>query len=210
MDFWSKAKSFAEEAAKRSQELTKEAAKRSQELTKEAAKRSQELTSTIGGSSRIADIVSETAKRSKELAAEASNQIKAEALKRADQIKSLSLLDSSNLSVVQKDEVSVDELQRFGITDELREFVKEITMSTFQDFPLPGMGFSDFGSFLFGNVAIFVFDFFWWVRFGSCYAVPLILCDLDWLIECSFMLFKQGKCHDKSKTLENGVREKAL
>ncbi|XP_057519926.1 uncharacterized protein LOC130800425 [Amaranthus tricolor] len=137
MDFWSKAKSFAEEAAKRSQELTKEAAKRSQELTKEAAKRSQELTSTIGGSSRIADIVSETAKRSKELAAEASNQIKAEALKRADQIKSLSLLDSSNLSVVQKDEVSVDELQRFGITDELREFVKEITMSTFQDFPLP-------------------------------------------------------------------------
>lgn len=127
MEFWTKAKSFAEEAAKRSQELTKE-----------AAKRSQELTSTIGGSSRIADIVSETAKRSAELAAEASNHIKAEALKRADQIKSLSLLDPSSLPVdPHKQEVTPEELHRFGITDELREFVKEITMSTFQDFPLP-------------------------------------------------------------------------
>uniref|UniRef100_A0A803N364 BSD domain-containing protein n=1 Tax=Chenopodium quinoa TaxID=63459 RepID=A0A803N364_CHEQI len=128
MDFWSKARSFAEEAAKRSQELTIE-----------AAKRSQELTSTIGGTSRIADIVSETAKRSKELAAEASNHIKAEALKRADQIKSLSLLDPSNLpsDSSQTKEVSPEELQKFGITDELREFVKEITLNTFQDFPLP-------------------------------------------------------------------------
>ncbi|XP_021731057.1 uncharacterized protein LOC110697967 [Chenopodium quinoa] len=128
MDFWSKARSFAEEAAKRSQELTIE-----------AAKRSQELTSTIGGTSRIADIVSETAKRSKELAAEASNHIKAEALKRADQIKSLSLLDPSNplADSFQKQEVSPEELEKFGITDELREFVKEITLNTFQDFPLP-------------------------------------------------------------------------
>lgn len=126
MDFWNKAKSFAEEAAKRSQELTKE-----------AAKRSQELTSTIGGSSRIADIVSETAKRSKELASEASNHI----LMRADQIKSLSLLDASTAPIDSspKQEVSPDELQKFGITDELREFVKEINITTFQDFPLPGM-----------------------------------------------------------------------
>ncbi|KNA03635.1 hypothetical protein SOVF_207270, partial [Spinacia oleracea] len=124
MDFWNKAKSFAEEAAKRSQELTKE-----------AAKRSQELTSTIGGSSRIADIVSETAKRSKELASEASNHI----LMRADQIKSLSLLDASTAPIDSspKQEVSPDELQKFGITDELREFVKEINITTFQDFPLP-------------------------------------------------------------------------
>ncbi|KMT10862.1 hypothetical protein BVRB_5g113600 [Beta vulgaris subsp. vulgaris] len=123
MDFWSKAKKFAEEAATKSQELTKE-----------AAKRSQELTSTISGSSRIADIVSETAKRSKELAAEASNQI----MMRADQIKSLSLLDASKSSDDQKKmEVSSQELERFGISDELREFVKEIEMSTFQDFPLP-------------------------------------------------------------------------
>ncbi|KAL2935386.1 Trigger factor [Bienertia sinuspersici] len=126
MDFWSKAKTFAEEAAKRSQELTQE-----------AAKRSQDFTSTIGGSSRIADIVSETAKRSKELAAEASIQIKAEALKRADQIKSLNLLESSNSSVDQTNEVSPQELEKLGITNELREFVRDITMNTFQDFPLP-------------------------------------------------------------------------
>ncbi|GAB4860910.1 hypothetical protein Ancab_036071 [Ancistrocladus abbreviatus] len=130
MDLWSKARSFAEEAAKRSQELTMEAAKRSQELT-------------IGGS-RITDIVSETAKRSKELAAEASkraDQIKLEALKRAEQIKSLPLIDSSPLSSLSslglENSVSNEELEKFGITDELREFVKEITMSTFQDFPLP-------------------------------------------------------------------------
>ncbi|KAK9278436.1 hypothetical protein L1049_028001 [Liquidambar formosana] len=143
MDLWQRARSFAEEAAKRSQELTKEAAKRSQELTKEAAKRSQELTI---GSSKISDIVSETAKRSKELAAEASkraDQIKVEALKRADKIKTLaegitpaaavlSLVDSSTTAAVAQD----SDLERFGVTDELREFVKEITMNTFQDFPL--------------------------------------------------------------------------
>lgn len=120
MDFWSKARSFAEEAAKRSQELTME-----------AAKRSQELTSTI----RLPEIVSETAKRSKEIAAEASNQIKAEALKRADLIKSISLLDPASSSE-KKQQVSEKELERYGVTEELREFVKGITMSTFQDFPL--------------------------------------------------------------------------
>lgn len=127
MDFWSKARSFAEEAAKRSQELTME-----------AAKRSQELTSTI----RLPEIVSETAKRSKELAAEASNQIKAEALKSADLIKSFSLLDpassSSSVSLSEdKPEVSPEELERFGVAEELREFVKGITLNTFKDFPLP-------------------------------------------------------------------------
>lgn len=120
MDFWSKARSFAEDAAKRSQELTME-----------AAKRSQELTSTI----RLPEIVSETAKRSKEIAAEASNQIKAEALKRADLIKSISLLDPASSSE-KKQQVSEEELERYGVTEELREFIKGITMSTFQDFPL--------------------------------------------------------------------------
>lgn len=120
MDFWSKARSFAEDAAKRSQELTME-----------AAKRSQELTSTI----RLPEIVSETAKRSKEIAAEASNQIKAEALKRADLIKSISLLDPASSSE-KKQQVSEKELERYGVTEELREFIKGITMSTFQDFPL--------------------------------------------------------------------------
>ncbi|GAB2289737.1 hypothetical protein Dimus_024043 [Dionaea muscipula] len=124
MDIWSKARSFAQEAAKRSQELT-----------------------TIGGS-KITDIVSETAKRSKELAVEASkaaDQIKIEALKRADQIKSLPIIDpAASLSALSlpvsrspESAVSPEELEKFGVTDDLREFVKEITLNTFQDFPLP-------------------------------------------------------------------------
>ncbi|XP_043715701.1 uncharacterized protein LOC122664077 [Telopea speciosissima] len=132
MDFWEKARSFAEEAAKKSQEITKEAAKKSQELTI--------------GASKISDIVSETAKRSKEIAAEATkkaDQIKIEALKRADQIKSLaegispqipvsaiSLIDSSSA------DPSPSDFEKFGVTDELREFVKGITLGTFRDFPM--------------------------------------------------------------------------
>ncbi|XP_052179568.1 uncharacterized protein LOC127792933 [Diospyros lotus] len=128
MDFWNKARSFAEEAAKRSQELTKEAARRSQDLTI--------------GSSKLSDIVSEASKRSKEIAAEASkraDQIKEEALKRADQIKSQipsasalsSLVDSSP-----ETPSTVADLERFGVSDELRDFVKGITFDTFRDFPL--------------------------------------------------------------------------
>lgn len=135
MEFWNRARSFAEEAAKKSQEITKEAAKRSQEITKEAAKRSQELTI---GASKISDIVSETAKRSKEIAVEASkkaDQIKVEALKRADQIKSL--VDSS-LPPVTPTATEASDLEQFGVTDELREFVKEITIDTFRDFPIEG------------------------------------------------------------------------
>ncbi|XP_042502397.1 uncharacterized protein LOC122079753 isoform X2 [Macadamia integrifolia] len=132
MDFWEKARSFAEEAAKRSQEFTIEAAKKSQELTR--------------GAPKISDIVSETAKRSKEIAVEATkkaDQIKTEALKRADQIKSLaegispqipvpviSLIDSSSA------DPSSSDLEKFGVTDELREFAKGITLGTFKDFPM--------------------------------------------------------------------------
>ncbi|KAM7483100.1 hypothetical protein LguiB_007683 [Lonicera macranthoides] len=129
MDIWQRARTFAEEAAKRSQELTVEAARRSQDFTI--------------GSSKLSDIVSEASKRSKEIAAEASkraDQIKVEALKRADQIKSqipasaLShLVDSSSTPST---EVLPEDLEKFGVTDELRDFVKGITMNTFQDFPL--------------------------------------------------------------------------
>lgn len=130
MDLWQRARSFAEEAAKRSQELTKEAAKRSQDLT-------------IGGS-RLTDIVSDTAKRSKEIAAEASkraDQIKVEAFKQADKIKLLAdgISPSSALSFVESStttETQASDLEKFGVTDELREFVKEISITTFQDFPL--------------------------------------------------------------------------
>ncbi|XP_002514599.2 uncharacterized protein LOC8264675 [Ricinus communis] len=155
MDFWQKARSFAEEAAKRSQELTKEAAKRSQELTigssklsdivSETAKRSKEIAAEasrrsqeirITSSLKLSDIVSETAKRSKEIAAEASNQIKSQAIKRADQIKSLATTSGSGAVASTVEPQQEKELERFGITEELREFVKEITIATFQDFPL--------------------------------------------------------------------------
>ncbi|KAG7023275.1 hypothetical protein SDJN02_14300 [Cucurbita argyrosperma subsp. argyrosperma] len=128
MDFWNKARNFAEEAAKRSQELTLEAARRSQELTI--------------GSSSLSDIVSVTAKRSKEFATEASkraDQIKAEAAKRADLIKHL-VGGTPSSGALEKNasevEMQEEDLQKFGINEELRDFVKGITMSTFRDFPL--------------------------------------------------------------------------
>jgi ABC-type protease/lipase transport system fused ATPase/permease subunit len=74
-DFWKRAKTFAEEAAKKSQSLT-----------------------TSSATSRIADLVSETTKKSKELAAEASKkaeEIKTAAIRQADQIKSF----SDNISI---------------------------------------------------------------------------------------------------------------
>ncbi|KAI9111751.1 hypothetical protein K1719_017441 [Acacia pycnantha] len=67
MDFWNKARSLADEAAKRSQDLS-------------------------FGTSSFSDIVAETTKRSKEIVFEASkraDQIRIEALKRADQFKQL-------------------------------------------------------------------------------------------------------------------------
>ncbi|XP_057480087.1 uncharacterized protein LOC130767290 [Actinidia eriantha] len=129
MDFWRRARTFAEETAKRSQELTREAAKRSQDLTI--------------GSSKLSEMVSEASKRSKEIAAEASkraDQIKAEAIKRADQIKAqippAAVALSSLVDAVAETTVEPADLERFGVTDELREFVKGITLNTFRDFPL--------------------------------------------------------------------------
>lgn len=125
MDFWLKARSFAEEAAKRSQELT----------------------SGID-TSKLTDVVSEASKRSKEIAAEASKrskEIAAEALKRADQIKVQlppastvlsNLVDSTSSAPGAPPPPSDADLEKFGVTNDLREFVKGITMNTFQDFPL--------------------------------------------------------------------------
>ncbi|GFP90672.1 hypothetical protein PHJA_001211300 [Phtheirospermum japonicum] len=120
MDFWQRARSFAEEAAKKSQELT------------------QGITTA-----NFSDVVSEASKRSKELAAEASKKSKelaAEALKRADQITAhippalTNIVDSAAQN--QKGGVEAADLEKYGVTDELREFIKEITMNTFEDFPL--------------------------------------------------------------------------
>ncbi|XP_039162661.1 uncharacterized protein LOC104421021 [Eucalyptus grandis] len=118
MDFWSRARTFAEKAARRSQELTAEAAKRSQELA-------------AGGPSRLADVVSETAKRSREIAAEASrraDQIKLEAIRRADRLRSLGGRRGLRRGAAAGPGKEV--------TDEL-EFVQEINVTTFRDFPLP-------------------------------------------------------------------------
>lgn len=114
MDIWNRARTFAEEAAKKSQELRQ----------------------TIAAAN-LSDVVSEASKRSKELAAEA--------LKRADQITAqippaaaaiTNLVDSA----ASKPGIDAADLDKYGVTDELREFVKEITMNTFQDFPLEGVG----------------------------------------------------------------------
>ncbi|XP_062111304.1 uncharacterized protein LOC133822865 [Humulus lupulus] len=123
-DFWKRAKGLAEEAAKKSQSLT---------------------TST-----KISDLVSETAKRSRELAAEASKRadlIKTAALKQADQIKSFSsdiIVNPPNLSSLSitssfpssssSSEVSQSELLKFGINEDLTDFVKGLTSTTFQSF----------------------------------------------------------------------------
>ncbi|XP_031478693.1 uncharacterized protein LOC116249650 isoform X1 [Nymphaea colorata] len=116
MDSWlQKARSLAEEAAKRSQELTKEAAKLSQ------------------------GIASETAKRSKEFAVEATKRadlIKAEALKLPDQIKTLADGITPQIPTLSPASAPPPDLEKYGITDELREFVKGLTISTFRDFPL--------------------------------------------------------------------------
>ncbi|KAJ9554141.1 hypothetical protein OSB04_018186 [Centaurea solstitialis] len=113
--FWQKAKSLAEEATRRSQTLTS--------------------SSPV----RIADIVSETAKRSKDIAAEASKLKTAALLSLADQIPSLSSINitSSSSSSSSSDLPSELELEKFGITQDLRDFVKGLTLSTFQSFPFP-------------------------------------------------------------------------
>ncbi|MCD7446937.1 hypothetical protein HAX54_019748, partial [Datura stramonium] len=154
MDFWQKARSFAEEAAKRTQEFTKEAANRSQDLTigssklsdvvLEASKRSKEFAAEA--SKRSKEIAVEASKRSKEIAVEASkraDQIKVDAFKRAEQIKfqipsaALShIVDSSAAPQTASSAPTPADLEKFGVTDDLREFVKGITINTFQDFPL--------------------------------------------------------------------------
>lgn len=137
MDLWLRARAFAEEAAKKSQQLTHGL-----------------------GSTNFSGVVSEASKRSKELAAEASKltqEFAADALRRADEIKAHipppaavlnNLVDST-----QKAAYDPADLERFGVTDELREFVRGITTNTFRDFPLEGV-------LLFSNLLIVDMIFF--------------------------------------------------
>ncbi|KAF2321382.1 hypothetical protein GH714_040970 [Hevea brasiliensis] len=121
---------------------------KSEALRRRSGKKSQTLTST----NKIADLVAETAKKSKELALEASkkaDQLKVAALKQADQIQiksisdiippqlsSLSIVNSSSSSSSVSAASDLEELQKFGITDDLRDFVKGLTSNTFQNFPI--------------------------------------------------------------------------
>ncbi|KAK7347376.1 hypothetical protein VNO80_21906 [Phaseolus coccineus] len=84
MELWNRARSFAEEASKRSNDLSL-------------------------GASKLSDIITET---TKEIAAQASKHLPQPFL------------------------INDVDLHRFGITEELREFVKGITITTFEDFPL--------------------------------------------------------------------------
>ncbi|XP_057758505.1 uncharacterized protein LOC130979157 [Arachis stenosperma] len=145
-DLWKRAKIFAEEAAKKSQEI--------------GAAVSSSATATTS-SVRFADLVSETTKKSKELAAEASKRaeeikaaIAAEAAKHADSIKTLSdgitippqisaaIATASSAAAAAAPSSSApslpndDDLEKFGVTDDLRSFVRGLTSTTFQNFPL--------------------------------------------------------------------------
>ncbi|CAM6129397.1 unnamed protein product [Calypogeia fissa] len=120
MDFYvQKAKLFAFETAKRSQEIATQAAKISQELATETAKRSKEL-------------ATETAKLSKELAIDVT--------KRADQLKAYAgdLTPGVPRGPAAPPQPSEEELEEYGITQELREFAKGLTIKTFKDFPIDG------------------------------------------------------------------------
>ncbi|CAI9754109.1 unnamed protein product [Fraxinus pennsylvanica] len=134
MDFWQRARSFAEEAAKRSQELTQGIGSTNfSDVVTEASKRSKELAAEVSIKSK--EIAVEASKKSKEIAAEASKKSK----EIADQIKfqippvAVSALTNLVESTQKGNEV---DLEKYGVTDELRQFVKGITLQTFQDFPL--------------------------------------------------------------------------
>ncbi|XP_072981225.1 uncharacterized protein [Typha angustifolia] len=101
----------------------------------------------------------ETAKRSQELVSNTAKEIAAEATKKADLIRSEALRAAGQLKTMANEipippiaplaagsgsgsssaAVAPDlskELERFGVTEELREFVEGIQLSTFRDFPM--------------------------------------------------------------------------
>ncbi|PKI64446.1 uncharacterized protein LOC116212422 isoform X2 [Punica granatum] len=112
-DWWKRAKTFAEEAAKKSQ--------------------------TVANSANLSDLISETTKKSKDLALEASkaaDQLKLAALKQADQLRSIS--DSIGPQIAGSFTNAGPELdaEELGVTADLRDFVKGFTATTFQSFPV--------------------------------------------------------------------------
>lgn len=115
--FFQKAKVFAQETAKKSQEIAIEAAKMSQEIALETAKRSKE----------IAVEASKKADELKKLAEELPPSIASAASRMAGELSSSSRPVSP---------VADEELQAYGITTDLRDFVRGLTINTFKEFPL--------------------------------------------------------------------------
>lgn len=137
MDFWQRARTFAEEAAKRSQELTQGIGSTNfSDVVSEASKRSMELAAEVSNKSK--EIAVEAAKKSKEIASEASKKSKEIADQIKFQIPPVAAVALTNLVDSGHQGNDVD-LEKYGVTDELREFVKGMTMNTFEDFPLEGI-----------------------------------------------------------------------
>ncbi|KAK6153491.1 hypothetical protein DH2020_013130 [Rehmannia glutinosa] len=92
----------------------------------------QPLRRRIGGVQAFKELAAEASKMSKEFAAEA--------MKRADQITAqippAAVVLTNLVDSAQKGGNDPADLEKLGITDELREFVKGITTNTFRDFPL--------------------------------------------------------------------------
>ncbi|AEE30671.1 BSD domain [Arabidopsis suecica] len=140
-DLWKRAKSFAEEAGKKSQTITQSSSATFVNLVTETAKKSKELAleaSKKADQFNAADFVAETAKKSKEFAAEASkkaDQFKVAALKQADQIQNIKSIADIIGTGTGSGSGSEAELLEFGVTDDLREFAEGLTSATFQAFP---------------------------------------------------------------------------
>lgn len=112
-EWWKRAKTFAEEAAKKTQTTTK-----------------------------LTELISETTKKSKELTLEASKKadlLKTLALQQADQFRSVAdLIPSQIAATLGNAGDSKPDFETFGVTGDLVEFVKGFTSSTFQNFPIQG------------------------------------------------------------------------
>ena len=159
--FFARAKSFAEEAAKKSQELASQTAKYSQDLASQTAKYSKELASEtakygeqLSKNSAFQDLAKksqalaqEAARRSQELAKEAAVKLPVLAQQTARSaeeglsqlVKELKVggavggLGMGAGTVAVGDE---QELEEYGVTEDLREFVRELTLDTFKNFPV--------------------------------------------------------------------------
>lgn len=137
--FFAKARAFAEETAKKSHDLVTRTTQYTENVTKESAFKSfKEIAEHA--TKRTKELAEETARQSKILAEEASRRSRIladEAVKKAEEYKVLvKEFTLTSLTEKKNDTTSEEELKDYGITSELREFVKSLTLDTFKGFPL--------------------------------------------------------------------------